>query len=76
MRYTTFDSPIGELLLAGGEHGLKRLSMSPSRIGWDWSRDPEMFADICGQLDQYFACERKEFDVQLDVDGNSFELAV
>ena len=76
MRYTTVDSPIGELLLAGGDHGLRRLWMSPFRIQPDWSHDPEVFADVRDQLDQYFAGERHEFDVQLDLLGNSFELSV
>ena len=76
MRYTTIDSPIGELLLAGGDDGLKRLWMSPFRIDPYWRYDPEAFADVREQLGQYFADERREFDVQLDLDGNSFELSV
>lgn len=35
-----------------------------------------MFADVRDQLDQYFAGERREFDIQLDLVGNSFELSV
>lgn len=76
MRYTTIDSPIGELLLAGGDDGLKHLRMFPFRIHPDWSHNPGAFADVRDQLDQYFAGERREFDVQLDLDGNSFELSV
>lgn len=76
MRYTIIDSPIGELLLAGGDEGLKRLWMTPFRIHSDWRHDPEAFADVRDQLDQYFAGERREFDAQLDLDGNSFELSV
>jgi methylated-DNA-[protein]-cysteine S-methyltransferase len=76
MRYTTIDSPIGELLLAGGDDGLKQLRMSPFRIDPDWSHDREAFADVRDQLDQYFAGERRGFDVQLGLDGNSFELLV
>jgi methylated-DNA-[protein]-cysteine S-methyltransferase len=76
MRYTTIDSPIGELLLAGGEHGLQRLWMSPFRVQPTWTYDPDMFADVHDQLDQYFAGERYEFDVLLDLHGNGFELSV
>lgn len=76
MRYTTIDSPIGELLLAGGDRGLRRLWMSPFRIQPDWRHDPETFADVSCQLDQYFAGERQEFDVKVDLLGNGFELAV
>jgi methylated-DNA-[protein]-cysteine S-methyltransferase len=76
MRYTTIASPIGELLLAGGAQGLSRLSLSPFRIQPSWTHDPARFADVRDQLDQYFAGERYEFDVQLDLLGNSFELSV
>ena len=76
MRYTTVDSPIGELLLAGSERGLQRLWMSPFRIQPSWKHDPTAFADVRDQLEQYFAGERHEFDVQLDLVGNGFELSV
>ena len=78
--YWTIDSPIGELLLAGdGEH-LQKLHMQssrrPTRIGADWVRDAEPFAGLCEQLDQYFAGDRREFDVDLDPQGSEFELRV
>ena len=76
MRYTTIDSPIGELLLAGDEEGLRRVSMSPFSVASDWTRDDEFFGDACGQLEQYFRGERREFDLPLKLDGNSFELSV
>jgi methylated-DNA-[protein]-cysteine S-methyltransferase len=76
MRYTTIDSPIGELLLVGGERGLRRLWMSPFRIQPSWTHDSGPFADVHHQLDQYFAGQRDEFDVRLDLLGNSFELSV
>jgi methylated-DNA-[protein]-cysteine S-methyltransferase len=76
MRYTTIDSPIGELLLAGHSGGLRRLWMSPFRIQPGWTHDPGTFADVHEQLDQYFAGERHEFDVELDLVGNDFELSV
>jgi methylated-DNA-[protein]-cysteine S-methyltransferase len=76
MRYTTIDSPIGELLVAGSENGLQRLWMAPFRIESAWNHDPRAFADVRGQLDQYFSGERHEFDVELDLVGNRFELSV
>ena len=76
MRYTTIDSPIGELLLAGSEQGLRWLWMSPLRIEPTWRHDPDAFADLRDQLDQYFAGERHEFEVQLDLAGRGFERSV
>ena len=70
------DSPIGELLLAGDEDGLRRVSMSPFTVDAGWSRDDEFFADARDQLEQYFRAERRDFDLELKLDGNAFQLAV
>lgn len=80
MIYTTFDSPIGELLLAGDDGGLRLLSMQaaprPRRIGRDWRRADQAFAATRAQLEEYFAGARREFDVELSLHGNPFELRV
>ncbi len=76
MRYTTAQSPIGELLLAGDQRALQRLSMSPFRIPPGWTRDDKGFAHVRRQLDEYFARARHEFDVTLELAGNGFERAV
>ena len=78
--YWTVDSPIGELLMTGDGEQLQRLHMQgarhPTRVGADWVRDSEPFADLCEQLDQYFGGERREFDLDLDPHGSEFELRV
>jgi methylated-DNA-[protein]-cysteine S-methyltransferase len=76
MKYTAMDSPIGELLVAGDEDGLRRVSMSPFEAAAEWTRDDEFFADARKQLEQYFRGERRGFDLPLTLDGNSFELSV
>lgn len=76
MRYSTLETPIGELLLSGDGHGLRRLHMSPFTVDKLWERDDALFADIGEQLDEYFAGARRKFEVALDLRGNSFELAV
>ena len=70
------DSPIGELLLAGDEDGLRRVSMSPFAVDAEWTRDDELFADAREQLEQYFRGERRDFDLPIQLDGNRFELSV
>ena len=70
------DSPIGELLLVGDDDGMRRVSMSPFRISPAWSRGDRVLAGAREQLAQYFAGERREFDLPLRLEGNSFELAV
>ena len=70
------ESPIGELLLAGDEEGLERVSMWPFVPDAAWTRDDELLDDAREQLEQYFRGERREFDLPLKLDGNSFELSV
>jgi methylated-DNA-[protein]-cysteine S-methyltransferase len=70
------DSPIGELLLAGDEQGLRRVSMSPFGVDAEWTREDEFFDAAREQLEQYFRGDRHEFDLPLKLDGNSFELSV
>jgi methylated-DNA-[protein]-cysteine S-methyltransferase len=80
MLYTTFDTPIGELLLAGDGRALQNLSMQhgrrPLRLSPTWQRDDEAFAPVVDQLTQYFDGTRQGFDVELALVGNPFELRV
>jgi methylated-DNA-[protein]-cysteine S-methyltransferase len=71
--YTQIQSPIGRLLLDGNERALQGLHMSPAgpRPGWRSAR--ESFADAVEQLEQYFAGERVEFDLELDMRGTDFQ---
>jgi methylated-DNA-[protein]-cysteine S-methyltransferase len=80
MLYTTIESPIGELLLAGDGQSLQRLDMREGRrpvaISPHWERDPAPFADVIRQLEEYFDGTRREFDIPLALHGNAFELRV
>jgi methylated-DNA-[protein]-cysteine S-methyltransferase len=78
--YWTVDSPIGELLMTGDGERLQRLHMQggrrPTRVADGWVRDSAPFVDLCEQLDEYFAGERREFDAELAPQGSEFELRV
>ncbi|MGC2208606.1 MAG: methylated-DNA--[protein]-cysteine S-methyltransferase [Candidatus Korobacteraceae bacterium] len=37
-----------------------------------WIEDPERFRGVCRQLDEYFAGERRQFDLPLDLRGPEF----
>jgi len=71
--YIQIPSPIGPLLLDGTEHALQGLHMSPAAPlpGWREAREP--FSQAIEQLDQYFAGERTEFDLELDMRGTQFQ---
>ena len=78
--YTTFDSPIGELLLLGDRQALHGLYMQKGRtataVREEWVRDDEAFADIREQLEEYFAGRRAAFDVPLEMAGSPFQRRV
>jgi methylated-DNA-[protein]-cysteine S-methyltransferase len=80
MIYTTFDSPIGELLLVGDGERLHCLSMQggrrPVAIDPSWERDDSAFSVVRSQLAEYFDGQRQEFDIPLGLVGNDFELRV
>jgi len=78
--YTTIESPVGLLLLAGDERGLRRVSfengkhLAPPRM--DWKLDKEPFSEVIRQLQAYFRGELKEFDLPLAMEGTEFQLRV
>jgi len=80
LRYTSVDSPIGELLLIGDDHALHGLYMQegrkPMRIASSWKPSRAPFASVQRQLSEYFAGQRIAFDVPLGMNGNPFERRV
>jgi methylated-DNA-[protein]-cysteine S-methyltransferase len=78
MLYTTFNSPVGELLLVGDETALRGLHFPGDRfaLAHHYRSAREPFATACEQLDQYFAGERTRFDVPLELEGPAFHRRV
>jgi methylated-DNA-[protein]-cysteine S-methyltransferase len=78
--YATFESPIGELLLTGDGVALHALKMNGDgeydALKDGLVRDQTAFADAIAQLEQYFAGERTEFDLDLAPQGTSFQMDV
>jgi methylated-DNA-[protein]-cysteine S-methyltransferase len=76
VKYAYVDSPIGELLLAGDEHVLRELHFAGARPEPTWEHDPEALAEPARQLREYFAGERREFELELEMAGTDFQRAV
>jgi methylated-DNA-[protein]-cysteine S-methyltransferase len=81
MNYTTIDSPVGELLASAdaagritGLHFYDRHRL-PARDS-SWVREEEALAPLRRQLEEYFAGERREFDLDLAPVGTPFQLSV
>ncbi len=80
MFYTYVDSPIGPLLLSGTRDVLNGLHFSTGSkargASGEWERFDEPFRKAKKQIDEYFAGERKDFDLELDPTGTEFQLSV
>ena len=80
MKYTYIDSPLGALLAVGDEDGLAALYLpsgkKPAVVRPDWIRDDDAFGELRGQLAEYFAGTRTEFDVPLNATGSAFQKKV
>jgi methylated-DNA-[protein]-cysteine S-methyltransferase len=78
--YTTFDSPLGPLLLVGDGRALRGLHMvegrRPVTARGDWTPATEPFDHVRAQLEEYFAGRRTSFDVPLAMGGTPFQRSV
>ncbi len=80
MYYAILGSPIGPLLLAGDEEGLKYLHIRKGKtkieVPDSWQENKEFFKEISRQLEAYFAGQLKSFDVKLAPEGTEFQKSV
>ncbi len=69
MHYVYLSTPVGELLIAGDEAGIRMIGFpneagrSPAQPGWNEA--PDAFPQAREQLQAYFAGELTEFDLPL-----------
>jgi len=79
--HTTMSSPVGPLLLAAGDDGLRLIEFPDPRHPMppadDWSEgDNDVLAATRGQLEEYFDGTRRAFDLPLAPRGTSFQRGV
>jgi methylated-DNA-[protein]-cysteine S-methyltransferase len=80
MLYRYIESPIGQLLLAGDDAGLKIIGFPKGKgqvspePGWKPATD--CFSDAESQLTEYFEGNRQVFDLNLAPTGTDFQLEV
>ena len=77
--FRTIKSPVGPLTLAGSAGRLMHLRMvdqtyEPRRDGWQ--PDESAFPEAVEQLEAYFAGERTDFQLELDLVGTAFQRRV
>jgi methylated-DNA-[protein]-cysteine S-methyltransferase len=80
MYYCYLDTPIGELLLAGDDDALSLVSFPEGSMRRDpeadWIYNEKPFGAARRQLTEYFAGERREFDLPLKLSGTEFQMSV
>lgn len=76
MEQTTFESPLGPLLLEANDAALQRLLfLETGKIELESSHHPTLQKAI-RQLEEYFKGDRKLFDLPLQPEGTSFQQSV
>lgn len=80
MYYCYLDTPIGELLLAGRDGALSMIGFPKGSMRRDpepeWIYNEKPLAEARRQLQEYFAGQRKEFDLPLKLTGTEFQVSV
>ena len=80
MYYTTMDSPMGPLCLAGTEYGLARVDFQhgdrPVETDVTWQEDTGVLAAAVQQLREYFSGTRQDFSLALAPAGTPFQQRV
>jgi len=80
MYYCYFDTPIGELLLAGEGDALSMIGFPKGVMRRDpepdWIYNEEPLEKARTQLAEYFSGERKNFDLRLKLSGTEFQVSV
>jgi len=78
--WTRIPSPIGDLILVGEAGTLREIRFTagsrPQSAPADADEDPGPFEAVARQLREYFAGERREFDVPLALEGTPFQRRV
>ncbi len=73
--WTVYESPLGPLTLSGGREGISSVHFPGRSPHLDRAARQPM-AEAVGQLDEYFAGERKAFDLTLDLAGSPLQKLV
>lgn len=81
MEYSSYNSPIGHLLLIASKQGLREIyfdydqsRLAKVREQYGWTESDAALKEVSRELDEYFAGKLREFTVPLDLHGTDFQL--
>jgi methylated-DNA-[protein]-cysteine S-methyltransferase len=73
MTYRVVKTPIGPLLIAGDGIIVSEIHFAPFK---EVESDEQAYAGVAGQLAEYFAGERRTFEIPIALSGTPFQLSV
>jgi len=80
MDYVWMETPVGRLLVAADEAGLRKVLFAGGRSGVQpqpgWRRNATHMAEVVRQLRAYFAGQLRQFDLPLAPEGTPFQQRV
>jgi methylated-DNA-[protein]-cysteine S-methyltransferase len=82
MRYTCFETPVGELTVIGDEAGIQTIYIETAlnkrklKMQKEWIRDDYFFESVHQQLEAYFSGTLRQFEVTLNPQGTPFQKRV
>ncbi|MBI2214330.1 MAG: methylated-DNA--[protein]-cysteine S-methyltransferase [Acidobacteria bacterium] len=79
MDYTTMKSPLGTILIARNDAGITAIQFESERRPSppaEWNCDASALSDAVAQLREYFAGERRRFELPLAPGGTDFQRGV
>lgn len=76
MQYKVIDTPIGPLRLVEQNGAVHRIDFGAPAAPADWSPVQSLESGVEDQLVEYFAGQRKSFDLRLSPRGTDFQLKV
>lgn len=80
MFYTSIESPVGRLLLAADDAGLRHVAFADGHSSAEprpeWRPDAQPLAEVIRQLRAFFAGELRDFDLPLAPQGPAFHRRV
>lgn len=80
MYYDIIESPIGPILLAGDEKGLRHLNFLKGKkiieVPADWIENKKFFREVARQLEDYFSGKLQSFNLELAPEGTDFQKSV
>lgn len=76
--YRYLDTPIGAILIAGDDEAVSRIGFTTGKQVCqpesNWVNEPAPLRRATEQLEQYFAGERRQFDLKLAMRGTAFQM--